>query len=125
MNSDKVVKKPSSIHGYGIFAIEDIKKGEIIWFEDDNTKRISLEEYNNLEGKERAEWKTYGYYEGDGILGLTVDDSKYYNHSFNPNMVDNGINCVASRDIVKGEELVMNYMDFSIPGETIPVFLLS
>ena len=55
MLSDKVVKKPSAIHGYGLFAKEDIRKGEILWTEDSDIKKITLEEFRNLEGKEKEE----------------------------------------------------------------------
>ena len=122
MLSDKVVKKPSAIHGYGLFAKDDIKKGEILWTEDSNIKKITLEQFKNLTGKEKEEWDHYSYCV-DGFVCIEYDDSRYWNHSFNANSKDEDITCIASRDIKKGEELTWDYSNCLVPNEELPAFM--
>lgn len=122
MLSDKLVKKPSQIHGRGLFANDDIKKGEILWTEDSDVKKITLEEFSKLTGKEKEEWHHYGYC-ADGLVWMEFDDSRYWNHSFNPNTKDDDMTCIASRDIKKGEEITWDYSNCLVPSGELPAFM--
>lgn len=95
----KVVIKPSPIHGLGLFAAKRLRKGEkiglyegrpatedgdhVLWIYDEETE----EEY--------------------GIDGLT--ETRYVNHSRNPNANFNGEVLEALRKIEPGEEITHDY----------------
>ncbi len=112
--------KPSRIHGVGVFAIRNIKKGtdlfpfgdreKILWID---KKRIS-----RLRGEARHLYDYFGIRMGDK-LGVPVNFSQiiipwYMNHSFHPNTyVDQDYRAIASRNIKKGEELTLDYTTFT------------
>ena len=93
--------KKSKIHGKGIFAKQNIKKGEIIleW----HPKEIRKKDIN----------KSYEDYilNKDGKMFLMQSPEKYMNHSYIPNskMDLKNLKDIATRDIKKGEEITSNY----------------
>lgn len=106
----KAVCKESKIHGIGVIAIEDIKKGEMIGIAGGIVVPIS-------EVKEC--WEKIG-----GSFGTKVNDDFYivpisreemektgvFNHSCDPNTGWAGdIRTIAIKDIKKGEEITMDY----------------
>jgi SET domain-containing protein len=105
MLSSKVKKFESSISGLGIFAIEDIKKGEeVVYFE----------------GAEISDLEADRLYKGGFDYLLQIDhnkflnlleDSKYINHSCNPScaFLYKSASLIALRDIKKGEEITFDY----------------
>eukprot|EP00484_Ammonia_sp_Unknown_P002339 CAMPEP_0197074746 /NCGR_PEP_ID=MMETSP1384-20130603/211263_1 /TAXON_ID=29189 /ORGANISM="Ammonia sp." /LENGTH=192 /DNA_ID=CAMNT_0042513587 /DNA_START=85 /DNA_END=663 /DNA_ORIENTATION=+ len=46
---------------------------------------------------------------GNEYAVYELDDGRYFNHSGNPNVANQGENCVAARDIQRGEELLIDY----------------
>ncbi len=104
---------PSTIHGLGIFAIEDVDKDEI----------VAIKKGSYLTKKEMED---FGIEFGSGIqtdddLFLAHKDKEelqksfvYINHSCEPNcgMRGNDGEVVANRDIKKGEELTVDYAMF-------------
>jgi uncharacterized protein len=111
--------------GTGIFAGEDVPKGEAVWaYHPDFTMFISIEEYFAAKGAWRAELEKYAYpstHPRDasrmGLL-LNMDNSRYMNHADDPNtgaaefMPAGQIIDVALRPIRKGEELTSNYLTY-------------
>lgn len=101
---------PSEIHGCGLFAIEDIKKDEVIVVKLGhvmNFKELkSLPIYNR-----HAELQI----DDDLFIGPRnevelIESMAYINHSCDPNMGKRGdVIAVAMRDIKAGEELVSDY----------------
>ena len=102
----------SKIQGVGVFAKENVKKGEKI-------KEVRLEfeiEFNsdNLPKMPLALAKfidTHSYERelGSKILVMGIDNEKYLNHSDDPSVDDEGY---ALKDIKIGDEITINYMDF-------------
>lgn len=119
----KTKVKESKIQGEGLFTMEYIKKGQII-FEDSDLIRIKESTYNQLKIKKLNEWidkyctiKDNSYRNShllyEKIYFVDRDNMIYINHSINPNIefVDNI--AVALSDINEGEELTCNYLDIT------------
>jgi len=119
----KTKVKESKIQGEGLFTLEYIKKGQII-FEDSDLIRIKESTYNQLKIKKLNEWidkyctiKDNSYRNShllyEKIYFVDRDNMIYINHSINPNIefVDNI--AVALSDINEGEELTCNYLDIT------------
>lgn len=109
LNMDIEVKK-SKIHGRGVFAKRDFKKGEIVlkW----NPIKLTPEEIKNL----TEEQKEYTISNKEGHYWMQPPE-KYINHSCNPNteMDVNNLWDIAIKDIKEGEEITSSYL--VIPGE--------
>ena len=101
---EEVIIKDSKIHGRGIFANKDFKKGEIVVRH--KLKELSSEEYNKLPLKE----KRFVGIDGKKYL-FFLSPARYVNHSCNPNTKVKGKTDVAIRDIRKGEEITNYYKD--------------
>ena len=113
--------KPSVIHGLGCFTNEPIKNGQLIWVYDHqfdlSIKEVELSRfpkpiqdfldhycYTLIENNERC-------------LVLCGDNSRYMNHSDNPNIINNpdgSYSNIACRDIDIGEELTCDYFSFDL-----------
>lgn len=119
--------RKSHIHGLGLFATQAIPKGTAWWHgRREDVLMISRAQYETLLRSDRAPLiehtlealLMYSYYmaEEDALV-LSLDNSRYVNHSFQPN---SGSLCsgdplasAALRDIAAGEEIVENYMDYA------------
>jgi len=102
----------SKIQGVGVFAKENIKKGERIKegrpefeieFNSDNLPKmpLALAKFIDTHSYEREL--------GSKILVMGIDNEKYLNHSDDPNVDDEGY---ALKDIKIGDEITINYKDF-------------
>ena len=106
-DGDKIYEvRNSPIHGKGVFAARDIKKGErIIEY---LGEKISKEE-SNRRGVEREELAKKTDIDGN----FDYNDARYINHACRTNsesVCENGrIFIYATRDIKKGEEILYNY----------------
>lgn len=104
----------SQIHGIGLFAAQEIKKGSVIWEHHLNFDiKLSEEEMESLDVVRYEFFKKYAYKEKNYYI-LCIDGAKYINHNSNPNTIDaDGFNqTIAARDIKIGEEITSNYFDF-------------
>jgi SET domain-containing protein len=103
----------SSIAGIGLFADQDILKGEVVWKMNSlSVLKITPNEYNNLSQIEKdfIKEKDYFWVDEHGNYIIPIDDSRFINHSCNPNIIDLDDNtCVASKDIKREEELTIDY----------------
>jgi len=99
----------SKIHRYGIFAIDDISKGEPInVFGGIAVPRSEINEYRDVVSHAGVQVSD------DFFLVPSSDEevkeSGIFNHSCEPNVgFNSSVTMVAIRDIASGEELVMNY----------------
>ena len=104
----------SKIQGVGVFAKENIKKGQLIKevrpdfeieFNKDNLPKmpLALAKLINTHAYEREL--------GSKILVMGIDNEKYLNHSNDPSVNDNGI---ALKDIKIGDEITIDYKDFDV-----------
>lgn len=125
----KTIVKSSSIAGMGLFADENIKEGTNVWQYTPETCnvitkeqfQILLQSFHKTEKQLIQYYLTYTYYQAklNGMI-LCLDNGRYVNHSEKPNLVgpsylskDNAWQySVASRDILKGEELTEDYRTY-------------
>lgn len=114
--------RESGIHGLGCFTKELIEAGQLVWKFDETFDLALTKEF--VEGLPRGAKENFLQYSfvskttGDYIL--CSDDSKFTNHSSDPNVScfipdgcdRNELVCYANRRIVPGEELTNDYRDF-------------
>lgn len=116
--------KQSPIHGFGVFAAQDIRKGTIWWkgMSDENILLLTRLNYESLKLSEpnqlkKTFWKmfsTYSYYSTklDSLI-LCLDNARYVNHSDYPNsgpsQNQNPLISIALRNIDKDEEICEDY----------------
>lgn len=126
--------RPSPIHGLGVFLVEDVRAGEVIWRFDSRIDRVlSKAEVAELPARLQAFLTTYSTLHAElGLWVLCGDNGRHFNHSDNPNTLSLGIafgDDVAAVDMAAGTELTSDYrticdamrlggMDFSQPQST-------
>jgi SET domain-containing protein len=106
--------KPSMIHGLGVFLMQPVCKGELIWRFDSRIDLIyTEEEIATLPVHVQRYLRTYTtWHEATGVYVLCGDNGRYFNHSDTPTTVPNAISSVddrAARDLAAGEELTSDY----------------
>lgn len=112
----KTKLRKSKIHGMGVFAAQNIRKGAVIWkFNPIIDKEITIKQYDSLPSIAKKYLDKYSYLDENKKLVLCGDDGRFVNHSANPNCDDEtGMNTIALRNIKKGEELTSNYYSFDV-----------
>ena len=105
----KIIVQESSINGMGVFALENIAKGEIILAIDDSrvlTPELPLDE-------SKGEFEYHCDYLADGKVVLMQFPERHINHSCDPNTFVKtilGVRYVfALRPIAAGEEVTYDY----------------
>ena len=107
--------RPSRIHGYGVFAEDPIRAGQVVWQFDPRVDLcIPVSALTDFPAAMQEHLRTYAYteiHDGVKVMVLCADNAKYVNHSSHPNLIDNpeGTLETATRDIPAGEELTCNY----------------
>jgi SET domain-containing protein len=104
--------KPSKIHGYGVFAKNDIPKGTILWeTKTDFDRKFDKKYYDNLNDVQKTfVQRTFSTY--DKYFHSYCDYAIFTNHSYSCNVIPINETCaVAGKDIKAGEELTQNYGD--------------
>ncbi len=120
MLNPKIEKRNySKINHVGLFAKEKILKNEFVWSAtDDTVKKISLSNFEKLPDTEKQNWIDHCY-QIDDYFQMDIDDTRFMNHSCEPNTVDFPSDVstmiVAGRDIEKDEEVTWNYLPFMNP----------
>jgi len=103
----------SPIHGIGVFAGENIKKGTIVWTMVEGFDMVLSKDFlTSLPPQAKKYLDTYSYTQ-KGVTILTGDNDRFINHSEAPlarQLPNNDM--IATRDIKKGEELTMDYREF-------------
>ncbi len=107
----------NAIAGFGIHANRDIKSGEIIFRGEGKLQRIVTRSWveQNWTPEMYATFRHYAYPISDEVFILWDSNPNEWapqNHSCDPNTAYRGLNVVALRDILKGEELSLDYADF-------------
>lgn len=112
----------SSKRGIGLFADQDIPKGTIVGLNNDDFGiiRYTEKQWKNLEDNLCEESfrhiKRYTYKnKDDGLYWLNLDDTRFINHSENPNIATTGDDDIAIKNIKKGEEILIDYTTFYDP----------
>ncbi len=107
MLSEKLIKAPSKLGGYGNFARVPIDTGELLWRHDPNTEKYDPRFPEKLPATYRIGDRYYA----------DLGDAHFTNHSCDPNswFVDDYA-IVARRDINAGEEVTYDYSFAEIPA---------
>ncbi len=102
-----IIVKDSKIHGKGVFANKDFKKGEVVVDWSTCSKKISEKKVKLMPEEQR---KFISYFEDTGYI-LFSAPAIYVNHSCDANTKKgDGMFDVALRDIKKGEEITADYV---------------
>ena len=95
-----VEPRPSEVHGMGVFALVDLKQDALIGRYTGTPTEVDGKYVLWLEGDEGG-W--------EGIDG--TGDLRFLNHSRSPNVIFDGPDLYALRDVDAGEELLLDYGD--------------
>ena len=111
----KVYVGPSKIHGVGIFAIDNIKKDDLIFqYKNNLTKKINKKvlDYIGI-SKNQQDVLSRMYYANDEAIFIKRNQDihwvNFMNHSKKPNMVYGLNNYFAKTDIKANEELTVDF----------------
>ena len=102
----------SPIHGLGLFAAERIQRGTKMWaFQPGLDAFVSDALYATLPAFQKSYLEHYGFrspiWPGGVVIGF--DNSRYINHSAEPNTDNETEFAFAARDIEKDEEITCDY----------------
>ena len=106
---------PSTIHGTGVFACEDIDVGSVIWrFHPPFDQILPDDAVVGLPDSIRDFLKIYAYQSKDlsGKLVLCGDHARFLNHSDDPNTEERPFVSLACKPIRAGDEITCNYGAF-------------
>ena len=95
-----VEPRPSEVHGMGVFALVDLEQDALIGRYTGAPTEVDGKYVLWLEGDE-GQW--------EGVDG--TGDLRFLNHSRSPNVIFDGPDLYALRDVVAGEELLLDYGD--------------
>lgn len=96
--------------GYGVFALEPIPCGTLLWVHDALDQVVSPQELANLPSAVLDSASRYCYRNRAGDWVLCWDHARYINHSFHPNCLPVPLGFeIAIRDIQTGEEITNDY----------------
>lgn len=110
-----IIKKKSTIGGYGLFATKDIPMGTVIW-KCGNIRIYTKKDYDGFSKRYQSILRHFCYEGANGTLVYCTDDSKYFNHSCDPNTMSiDSEKDITIRDILKDEELTYDYGYWYLP----------
>ena len=106
--------RPSPIHGLGVFLLEPVRKGQLIWrFDDRFDQVISGSEVMMMPERLRRFVRTYSTYHSErDVWVLCGDNGRFFNHSDHPNTRSLGIafgDDIAAENMLAGTELTTDY----------------
>lgn len=109
----------SSIHGLGLFAVDDVPTGAPIWrFQPGFDQVFTPAQWRALPEPAQAHVRWFGFVRReDGCWILSGDHACFMNHASAPNTGagaagGGGVTTVALHDIAAGEELTCDYRAF-------------
>lgn len=109
----------SQIHGFGLFAGEDVAEGHVIWeYDGDVDKEFEQAEFEAFPADLREWLRPYLYVSHSARLVLCGDNAKYMNHSYKPNCTETPHCTIAGRKIRAGEELTCDYRELGLERES-------
>lgn len=106
--------RASPIQGIGIFLLQPVRAGDLIWRFDSRVDRIYGEaELDSLPEPTRSFLRRFStWHAATGLWVLCGDNGRHFNHSDTPNTISKGIafgDDVAACDIAAGTELTSDY----------------
>ncbi len=109
--------KGNALAGYGIYARENIKEGEIVFSSEEKAHRLVTKKFveQNWKPEEIENFRKYAWPLSDEVYILWDTKPSEWapqNHSCDPNTQYTGLNVIAKREIKTGEELTLDYTSF-------------
>jgi hypothetical protein len=96
--------------GYGVFAVERIPRGTVVWAKDSFDQTFAPSQLDSLAKPQRRILEKYGFAAREGILVLCWDARRFLNHSCNPNLLMTRYGFeIAVTDIQPGDQLACDY----------------
>lgn len=123
IHPDTEIRFISEAIGYGVVAIRRIPKGSITWCLDPLDQIISPQQASQLPALSRDILDKYAFRDKHGNHVLCWDNSRFVNHSFQPNCLPTPYDMeLAVRDIDVGEELTDHYgaLNINEPFRALP-----
>ena len=113
----KFVVKGNALAGYGIYAKQNVRTGEIIFNGEEKAHRLVTKKFveQNWKPDEIENFRRYAWPLSDEIYILWDTKPAEWapqNHSCDPNTQYSGLNVIAKKEIEKGEELTLDYTSF-------------
>ena len=113
----KFLVKGNALSGYGIYAKEHLKPGEIIFSSEEKAHRLVTKKFveQNWKPDEIENFRRYAWPLSDEVYILWDTKPAEWapqNHSCDPNTQYSGLNVIAKKEIKKGEELTLDYTSF-------------
>lgn len=105
----------SKIAGLGLFTDQFIRTGEIVWkFEPKLDRLYSKKDIEKFSQAAKDQFMNYAFLDlHHKRYMLCGDDARFFNHSDTPNCDDSQPDITyAIRDILRGEELTVDYKSF-------------
>jgi SET domain-containing protein len=108
----------SGHHGMGLYADQDIKKGELVYSASPLLDLdITQEQFDDLADGEKQEIMWWGFFnKSSQKWHVDFDVSKFINHSYDASVTQQSdydeAYLIATRDIESGEEITQNYLEF-------------
>lgn len=124
--------RKSTIEGTGVFTLEAIKKGTVVWkYVAGHDQSLSVVDYEKLDESSKQYMKKVAYLSptsGQYVFPPENDPALYTNHDASHHnltaIMDKNISpephFIANRDITPGEELTNNYHEFDVAIATMP-----
>ncbi len=113
----KYYVKGSPIAGYGIYAADKINNNDVVFKGEELSQRIVTKRHveENWDVNQKEIFRKYAYPLSKEVFLLWDNNPCEWapqNHSCSPNTAYNGLNVVATRNILKDEELTLDYASF-------------
>lgn len=101
--------------GYGVFAIDDIPEGTIVYVKDSLELVVTPTDYLLHSEEMKGVIEKYSYIDQHGNRIISWDFAKYVNHCCNCNTISTGYGFeMAIRDIKNGEQITDEYGIFNL-----------
>ena len=108
---EEIIVKESKIHGKGVFANRDFKKGEVVIDWSKCSEILSKEEFEKLSENEKRYVSLI-----DGKYVHFFSPARFVNHSCNSNTKAINKCDTAIKNIKKGKEITANYLYEKVPN---------
>ncbi len=104
--------------GYGVFAVESIPAGTIVYVKDSLEIEITPEEFRTMEPEMKRIAEKYSYIDERGVRIVSWDFAKFVNHCCQGNTMSTGYGFeIAIRDIAAGEQITDEYGIFNLESD--------
>src|SRR3989344_7284644 len=116
---------PSKVHGLGLFADQFIPKGTLVWkFLSGFDQRFTHKQVSDFPEIVQGYLARHASFRANNLYLLCADEGNYFNHSDSPNVHSveklggEEMLVYALRDIQSGEELLEDYREYDVAGDS-------